>query len=307
MKRFFVIGNGFDRHHGMPTGFNDFRDYVYAYDRCTYEFITKIIKNSNPHFDSNDWNEIETELTNVNNEDYDDILDKAIANAETDMDRASYWNDIQLNSSISSEKYERLKNALDEWIQSIIIEDFLPDKRIVFSENDYFISFNYTETLEILYDVPKNQIFHIHGDNCTEKILGHNEYMEPPLKLSNITQELYDHGIEDDWRVEEAKQIINNIPLIFYKDSKSIIEENYDLFQSIRGYDEVVFMGWSLGPQDDIYFYEIIRNINPNTRLTVVYYSKEDLENFESYFVDYCIPENLVSYVSWEDIDTIFY
>lgn len=90
MKRFFVIGNGFDRHHGMPTGFNNFRDYVYVYDRCTYEFITKIIKNSNPHFDSDDWNEIETELTNVNNEDYDDILDKAIAYAETDMDRASY-------------------------------------------------------------------------------------------------------------------------------------------------------------------------------------------------------------------------
>ena len=50
-----------------------------------------------------------------------------------------------------------------------------------------------------------------------------------------------------------------------------------------------------------------MRNINPNTRLTVVYYSREDLENFESHFVDYCISENLVSYVSWEDIDTIFY
>ena len=90
--------------------------------------------------------------------------------------------------------------------------------------------------------------------------------------------------------------------MIFYKDSKSIIEEKYDLFQSIRGYDEVVFMGRSLGPQDDIYLYEIMRNINPNTRLTVVYYSREDLENFESYFVDYCISENLVSYVSWEEL-----
>lgn len=37
----FLIGNGFDKAHGLPTGYNDFRDYVKECDyQSVYDFVT---------------------------------------------------------------------------------------------------------------------------------------------------------------------------------------------------------------------------------------------------------------------------
>lgn len=38
-KRLYVVGNGFDRHHGLPTGYTDFCRYVKETDNELYEFL----------------------------------------------------------------------------------------------------------------------------------------------------------------------------------------------------------------------------------------------------------------------------
>lgn len=35
-KTLYIIGNGFDLHHGMPTLFSDFKRYLERIDRVTY-------------------------------------------------------------------------------------------------------------------------------------------------------------------------------------------------------------------------------------------------------------------------------
>ncbi len=61
VKRLFVIGNGFDLHHDLNTGFNNFRKYLKENYSEYFEFINNLILEHNPSFNSDDWNHIEDE------------------------------------------------------------------------------------------------------------------------------------------------------------------------------------------------------------------------------------------------------
>lgn len=38
-KRLYIIGNGFDLHHGLESSYNDFRDFVAEYNKKLYYSI----------------------------------------------------------------------------------------------------------------------------------------------------------------------------------------------------------------------------------------------------------------------------
>lgn len=51
----FLIGNGFDKAHGLPTGYGDFRDYVEECDyQSVYDFVTDECMAK-----GEDWNQLE--------------------------------------------------------------------------------------------------------------------------------------------------------------------------------------------------------------------------------------------------------
>ena len=63
MKRLFIIGNGFDLHHNLPTGLNDFRKYM---ARCFPEDYRSIIRFFEKYFSdevAREWNGLETMLS----------------------------------------------------------------------------------------------------------------------------------------------------------------------------------------------------------------------------------------------------
>lgn len=306
MKRFYIIGNGFDLHHGLPTGLNDFRKYLKSHNPNCYKFINNIIADYNPSFDSNDWNRIEDELVCTTELDYDHMLEEAIASAETDMDRASYWHDIPFNADYFNRDFPDFKRCFDSWIDSIDIRAVKRDASIHFGTADVFLTFNYTDTLQLLYGVSDSRILHIHGSKETEKVFGHNVYFEDPLPRSQLTQEDFDHGIEDDWRIEEAKMILNRIPALFYKNSAAIIEANQSFLYRISAYDEIVFMGWSLGAQDEIYMSKILSERKPDSKIRVVYHSADAAvkARYENFLKRYQIQN--VSYHTWDEVERLF-
>lgn len=308
MKRLFVIGNGFDLHHNLQTGYNDFKKYLKLEEPEYFDFINNLMLKNNPDFDSNDWSEIETELICVMSIDYDGLLNEAIESSEKDMDRASYWNDIQFNAEYFNRDLPNFKKSFDEWIDTIDFSRAFVDENLVFTRDDHFLNFNYTKTLQILYGIKESQVLHIHGENGTDKVFGQSEYYEDPLPLSNLTQEDYDNGIEDDWRIEEAKGILNSIPKTFYKDCEAIIEENRTFFDSLCEFDEIVFMGWKLGPQDIPYIEEILKNISTRTKIKIVYYSgdKETCSCYDYHLRKAGINEQQVSFHTWEQVSLIY-
>ena len=169
-----------------------------------------------------------------------------------------------------------------------------------------FLNFNYTDTLQLLYRIPDSQVLHIHGQKKCQKVFGHNECFSEPLPTSNLTQEDYDHGIEVDWRIEEAKTILNNIPLLFYKDSSSIINANSAFFDAIKNYEEIIFMGWSLGNQDEMYMNEILFNLSEHTKIYVVYFDSDTVKRYENYFERHGYFKKRATYYHWQEVSKLF-
>ena len=75
-----------------------------------------------------------------------------------------------------------IKELFSDWIDTVEIGrgkiafgwDVICNQGRGASSDDIFISFNYTETLEEVYGIPENQVFHLHGlrKNGEELIVG---------------------------------------------------------------------------------------------------------------------------------------
>ena len=97
MNRLFIIGNGFDIHHSLPTRYANFRDYVKNVDFLVFSTIEEILNCYYYGEDISDWNEIEDKLRLFQDMDYYEILDNEVmSSVETDDDKAWYWDSAKL-------------------------------------------------------------------------------------------------------------------------------------------------------------------------------------------------------------------
>ena len=212
MKRLIVVGNGFDLAHNLPTSYADFMRYLKIYKKNyenrpffprnkksdfvaeieeknykLYETLTKYI----PEQDL--WSSFEEALAKIDISELQDefsyLLKPYGADDWRDSDNHAYQNSIEDALSFS----HKISNAFNGWIKDInlmpvcslpqIEELFAQDK--TFSHTN-FLSFNYTSTLEKLYNVPFGKICYIHGNAAWDGnlVVGHHnkqllDYGEP--------------------------------------------------------------------------------------------------------------------------------
>lgn len=275
---FYVLGNGFDLHYGIPTRYSNFKDYLMKngyremvdkvddlFDR--YRFCTpKEIE---------DWSTLEDMLTVFNDLDPDELYDEAFDNAETDDDRAGYWDSPSWNVSYYNEYIKVLKEQFANWISEINTE-IVPDMYICPIPGDAVLTFNYTTTVEDNFDTRGIQITHIHGTKNQEIVLGHNE--PPSPNLYNVIEDE-----DSDYRDTTTRNAINDVltqaSQNYYKDSAQILHRNRRIFSQIPRFDKVVIMGLSCGQQDEIYVEEIIKYASV---IDFYYYDEEAKENFDA-------------------------
>ena len=91
---FYVLGNGFDLHYGLPTRYCDFKKYLIING---YREIVERVDDLFWRFghycpkDIKEWSTFEDMLMVFNDLDPDELYEEAFDNAETDDDRAGYW------------------------------------------------------------------------------------------------------------------------------------------------------------------------------------------------------------------------
>lgn len=176
--RLYIIGNGFDIAHGLPTRYWDFRKYIEKTDEL---FLTSFEQHYNIYPGMSDeakkrilWNEFETNLANI---DEDVIIDRAIS-VEMDLESGDMGIEDTLYSYFSDEyQYiQKLAVYLKRWIRTIRIRDALPKVSEINPSCDLFVNFNYTATLEHAYWVRDSSVIHIHGslrEYTVDPVLGH--------------------------------------------------------------------------------------------------------------------------------------
>lgn len=269
INHLYIIGNGFDLYHGLPTSYGHFRDYVKEHDNELAELVEKFYSYKE---DSDFWSDFEENLGNFD----DDLLREYGLNYLEDYGsekwRDAFHHDYQYELD---RKIDRITQGIREsfcnWLSQISF-DGLVKKAIPIERDAYYLTFNYTRTLEDVYDIPTQNILHIHGifkehDN-DEIIYGHGG-----------RPYIIEKGI-DDPRVAEGEEIIKDY---FEKTAKPVMQiiHRYQKFfyKMITDVTNVTIIGHSMNDIDYPYFRRICNSIRGRTDWTYYYHSPKDIGN----------------------------
>jgi hypothetical protein len=280
---------------------------VYTADSLLVEIVDEIFFERG--YGSNDielWSSLEEMLETLSCFDEYDLYQEAFDNSEWDMDRASYWHDPKYNADEKSKELLvplELKKYFDKWVDSLDLLNIDKDNKFRLTKNSFYLCFNYTETLQKVYEIPEECILHIHGRKGKEYILGHNGKESLPYK--GDLWEPYDDGSgqltsDEDIRSVEVKQSINDTYLYlfrsYYKNSLTLIEQNLQWFDNFKNTNNVIIMGLSIGNEDKVYLRKIIDLVPSNCVFTIFYYKTlDDLVKNIGCMLDGFIVE----YVEW--------
>lgn len=254
----YIIGNGFDLHHNLPTSYNHFDNFMETWSRemyynihCYWEFKEKNDK----------WCDFENDLSTYNSRKMHEDCSKRNTDPEYISDQCGL-------------ETQRLYNGITEcfidWVKSIKIET--RTKKVKLVQNAYYITFNYTCTLQDIYEIPESVIWHIHGSSLEhEVIFGHNVKEEIEYNYSDDTgmPSTEQEWGEEAWRY--AKLPLNQ----FRKKTEQVIKENKTQFLKYKNLENIYVLGHSLADVDLPYF-ELIHEKNKKAKWYVSYYNDSE-------------------------------
>lgn len=263
----YVIGNGFDLHHNIPSRYSDFQNYLnanhHAYLAGQIETFYPSIVNS-PKYE---WGDLEIALGKI---DFKTTYNECNFGIETDYDHM-----MQTAAILEDNPQQMLEDALnelhtrfEEWVNSIDISSEKDNTLYQFNANGIFLNFNYTETLEELYRVPQSSITYIHGrrGGNRELILGHCVEINPAKAFLEDNAIYEDEGYKGIIEVANAQR----------KNVHEIIASNKEFWKAIKNVNRVIIYGHSLSKVDLPYFQMIFHSITENAEWHFGYHSDKD-------------------------------
>ena len=256
-NKLFLIGNGFDLAHNLPTRFDpDFKNIANKYEYNNFWDLYQSCENDI-------WSDFENLLGcpdfNILEEIFDGYAPDYLSERESDRD--SIIHQVRLNGNLQDALYEFADKA-DNSLLSIQANELI--EQILDSEG-YYITFNYTHTLEKIYGIPWEQILHIHGEVGCKLELGYPKGNFTPEKYSydarrkgdgpyiEIEIEDYIKGIED-YYVERAYTDLIDKCKSFYKEIRIDLLEGF-LNKNQCIIEEIIVYGHSCAIDFDYFCY----------------------------------------------------
>lgn len=183
MRTLYIIGNGFDLHFKLKTKTNHFVEHLKT--QPVYNEVGNAFEVLNCY--GVDWYEYEQSLNDIDLDDIEfqnEIQPDYLSDRESDRD-GGILNMQMYVDSLS----EAIRSALEQMVIAAnedalaLSKYYLAPK--LFEAGDAILTFNYTSTIEILFEVPDSvPIFHIHGcyDQGDPLVFGYrnnqNSYVE---------------------------------------------------------------------------------------------------------------------------------
>lgn len=259
--RLFVIGNGFDLNLGLNTEYRDFYHYL---------------KNNYPDFllemgeilwaeneTDNLWCNFEKELAQVNFIPF--------------TSEEGYKSDISIAElhNLTAEEIESWKKTLSNCFKEWLFSSYkIPTHRNYnFSNDDYFLNFNYTPTLEDCFQVNRQHIMYLHGnihDSGRDLIFGHGLDHD----LMSLCRDL--NLVRNGELVCSLSQLndLLAVDLLLSSLRKPVDEIKKEMNQwldTLPEITEIIVLGHSLGDVDMPYFVLLRSKVNRSTRWTFSY------------------------------------
>lgn len=293
----YIIGNGFDIHHGLDTWYSYFGLFLQNNHPAIYDSLIKYI--GMPELDSEnedtlytqEWNEFEVSIANLF---YDEIMDEhreyAASPASDDYHKdlgaiENYVSEIRDNLTI------HLFEAFKEFINQVEYPILDPNKTLQIKSKARFFNFNYTSSLQEYYSISNNNILYIHNNansNAT-LVLGHglnpeSFIPEEPQMPFGLDQEQKQHWIDDqadmfDISVEFGRSALLKYFSQSYKDTAAIIQENETYFNSLYNIEQIIIFGHSLASVDEGYINKIQTSVSSSCKWFIFYRNDSEIED----------------------------
>lgn len=268
-----IVGNGFDLRHGIKSSYSDFKDF--SWKHCgSNGYYLGVLELSYPQVNADGelvlWSDLE----------------RALGNPDIEAIQAEATEDVEYEEGHEIRYQPQMEDAagflvpgvfitfhwlFDEWVNSIDLSESEPIENLAHLDpHGMFLSFNYTETLELLYHIQRNQINYIHGRRNTddELIVGHCNDVDGDSQLPK------DPMIYDYQAYETIAQLVNEQR----KNVSEIISRNQEYWDSLANVDKVVVYGHSLADVDLPYLQEVVGNVRDDAEWYFSIYYRDAVE-----------------------------
>lgn len=268
MSILYIIGNGLDLHYDLRTAPQDFQNIlktkrVYNEWSNAYDVLDSYCVN---------WSEYEESLSNLDLNEIECqnlIMPDYLSDHEYDRDGGVTNIQIYLESlkeAIQSSLKDMVKMANIETDRRALSGEHYP----LFNRDDKVLSFNYTSTLENMFDFARLiPICHIHGFYAAGAplIFGYSQVK------GNYNDRLMSTFENGDYYVDRQRELIYD----FYQGWKKSIQIKIlnDFLRWCNGVDEIVVYGHSMGKVDATYMEQIEWVLNPR-RWRISYHTDRD-------------------------------
>lgn len=265
---FFIIGNGFDRAHGMLTGYGDFKRWLIE----NYRFdVIHELQSAYPIQKEDDyllWCDFEKALGEY---DLDTVINWSWENLY--LTEVSLGNQLFGGGLIATQLPEIIDEAFTKWVCSIQ----MPTEKVYdnITRSSIYLSFNYTDTLEQLYEIPERHVLHIHGraSKGDKLVVGHNRTINPA--------DYWDDNLEMRENNERMQRLTD---MNYLRKPVDEIIEQYDWYFKGLGYTEDIhILGHSCGEIDYPYFMKIKKSISTDAIWHFYPYTTEDTIRIEKF------------------------
>ena len=301
----YIIGNGFDLMHCVPSSY--------------YSFCDSLGKNSSLRFalesfwtPDDIWADFENALAKFNAEamssafmidNYLDLYDVY----DGDSGAAEFYMAAEAAANPIVTVAEELPRRFRMWVNTLCVgTDDRPLQNLF--RKGKVLCFNYTEFVESLYGIPEELVCYIHGCRRKKKnkpveelILGHQPgASDSALNYEDdipkrIKQPYKRYLIES--AQETALQIISDHDDLLTKHSSQIIKQHHKFFEGLSGINEIVVIGHSLSQVDWDYFDAVCSGLKDKDTVHWHFgcHGLRDLQNIEKLIGHLKLSRSMVS------------
>lgn len=286
MTKLYIIGNGFDLHHGIPSSYADFRKF------CEQEDGEMVKRLEMFHEDLEKlWSDFEAEMGNIN---ADKLLGWAtLLNPEWNSDWKGHYRFVD-EVSEEVDYLRTLTLSFRDWVLRLKLEDVKPKLELE-KRDALFLNFNYTKTLEVVYGVSRDQICYIHGvaeGEFANLIVGHG--------LSE--REVREKFASNNDMEEEARKEIIELVAGWRKPTEEIIAGNESFFQSLHGMEEVMVLGHSMASVDMPYFQKVKNSVGSNAVWRISVFDERDYQRKLEVVKELGLRKDIASFFRMQDL-----
>ena len=277
-NKLFIIGNGFDLAHNLPTRFDpDFKNIALKHEENNFWEIYRS--------DVDIWSDFENSLGHPDFNSLEEVFYSHEPDylSDRESDRDDIICQVEVNGNLQETLYEFADNAEASlnYIQSKAFFEHILDT------DGYYIKFNYTHTLEDIYNISRKNILHIHGEVGKNNLkLGYPKGNFTPEKYSydvrrkgrgpyiEIAIDDYIDEIEDYYIRTAYKELLDKCKS-FYKQVRIDLLEDF-LNHNQCKIEEIVVYGHSCAIDFEYFSYLNIRYSNAYWKFYVKGVEQED-------------------------------